>query len=420
MSRGRRRGGARAVLVAGVALAGCVAAAGWWAFASARVPPLPPPPPDEGAETTLRVEYLGALAELRPQHWQARVALAGRLMERGDARGAAVRLREARTLRPRDTGILRAQAYAAAAAGYLDEQVSAWNELARIRPDDLESRVRLADLYRQLGWYGLAAAAAAEAVRLGPANPEALRVGAIVAYVMDDYRQATALAERLIAVAPDRPVAYSVLASCHRAAGRWAQAEQAAAAALARAPAEAGYVTSLARIHLDRTDRPAPEQALAVLEAFQPQDDAGRLSRTYWRGVALLRLGRAEEGRAELEAVAARNPQFEQVAFELARAYQAAGDGATAARWSARYEEQLRGRSSVRDAEAALRRDLTSPELHVQLGRAALAAGDAPRAVFEARAALHLARNRPEPAAAARALLNEALRAAGREEEAAR
>src|SRR2546423_776007 len=81
----------------------------WWGFiASARVHPLPPPPPDEGQETNLREGFLASLVRLRPERWQARVALAAVLSGHGADREAAKQLVEASRLDPGNPEILGA------------------------------------------------------------------------------------------------------------------------------------------------------------------------------------------------------------------------------------------------------------------------------------------------------------------------
>jgi tetratricopeptide (TPR) repeat protein len=395
-------------ILLGLAALGTLA---WWAaIGSARVRPLPPPPPDEGQEERLQIAYLEALAHRRPEHWAARANLADLLALQGRDAEAVPYLRDAARLRPGDVPILRSLALASERAGFLDEQVRAWNAVARRDPGDVEARVRLSGLYRQMGWYGLSRAAADSALRIQPDDPDALRVHAALDFVVQDYRTAIQMARRLLEVDPHNAVGHSVLSHCLREQAQWEPAISQAEAAVNEARDVIDYRVALAQLYLDRPPSPQFDRALAVLDAAPTADPKSALARRYWIGICHDRMGQLDAALADLTAVYQQKPDYEAVAYHLGRISQKRGDTQRATAFTREYQQVLSLRAAVRDAESALRLEMNSPERHLQVARAALAAGEAPRAVLECRTALRLKPGDPS----ARRLLDESLQKMGR------
>jgi tetratricopeptide (TPR) repeat protein len=394
--------GALAVVVLG--------AVAWWALVgTARVAPPPPPAPDDGQEAQLFTTYLERLVQRRPAHWQPRVELASLYSAEGRDEEALRELRFLSKQRPRDLVVLRAMARAAERTGSVDDELRAWTQIARRQPTDIEAWVRLSTLYRQLGWYGPSRSASTVALKIAPKDPEALRVHAIVCYVAQDESTAVQTAQRLVAVDPSNAVGYSILSTCYRDRGQWPQAVEAAEKASRAAPSVMEFRSQLARLYMDRPQGPQYERALEILTAGPPSDSTQELRRQYWLGICRLRMGDLEGALRDLQLVYQRDPAYEEVAFHLSKVYQQQGDARRAEEMAKEYQLVLTRRTALRDAEAAMRRDSRSPELHLNVARAALAARKPSQAIFECRVALRLKPGHPE----AGRLLQQALREMG-------
>jgi tetratricopeptide (TPR) repeat protein len=298
---------------------------------------------------------------------------------------------------------LRAQAAAAAAAGRIDIEAKAWNRVAVLLPRDVEARVRLSSTYRRLGWGSLARAAARQALALAPSDPDALRSMAIVEFSEQDFEEAIRFARALLARVPSDGAAYSIVARCRREQGRWNEALAAAEAAVLADPVATSYHIDMARIYLDRANSPDAARAAQIVAAAPAATREDRLLKGYWAGLCFERMGETDRAIAALGGVYREDPEYEEVAYHLARLHQRKGDAAGGAEFLKRYQSALARRTKLRDAEAALDLDMNSPEAHLRVARAAHELGDTGRAVMECRAALRL-----EPGhAAARTLLKE-------------
>ncbi len=295
----------------------------------------------------------------------------------------------------------------------IDEQLRAWQALARADRTDVHALVRLSSLYRQLSWNGLSLAAANDALRLAPRDPDALRVHAILDFVGEDYQTAIRLARRLTQLDPGNPVGHSILGRCFRAQGRWDEAFAAAEEAARAAPGTIDYRVDLARLHLDRPEGARYDRAIQLLSK-PASDPAAELERRYWLGVSQLKAGALDAALADLGWVYRQQPRYQEVAHHLQQVHQQKGDTERALAYSREYQQTLMLRHALRDAEAALRRDMASAELHLRVARAALALGESSRAALESRAALRFRPGYPE----ATRVLREALSRMGRADEA--
>ena len=380
---------ARAALAAAGGAALAVLALWWALVGTARVAPVPAAPPDEGQELALYQAYLEALVQRRPEHWQARANLASLLADTGRAPEALPHLRQALRRRKDDRHLLRQLARTADAAGASGPAHAAWLRLAALEPGNVEARVRLADLYRELEWFALARAAAGQAVRLAPEAPEVLRAAAAVEYVAQDYRAALRNSRLLMRKAPENPVGYSIAAMCLRELGEWEEAIRNAERAVQLDPAVMDYRVELARLHVDRPDGAAYDRALVVLS------DPGRtgrdeLKRRYWKGVCLQRMGQPDAAFGELTAVRERTAGFLEVDYYLAKIYQQRGDSQKAQEATRAYQQLLARRLNMREAEAMVRSAMDSPARHLAAAKAALTLGEPERALFYCEAALRL------------------------------
>jgi tetratricopeptide (TPR) repeat protein len=160
---------------------------------------------------------------------------------------------------------------------------------------------------------------------------------------------------------------------------------------------------------MDRSEGARYDDALRVLSAAPAADEAAEMTRRYWLGVCRQRMGKPDAALADLDFVYRKNPNFEEVTYYLGRVYQQRHETDRALALTREYQEILNRRLELTEARTALRRDLGSPDLHLRVARAALAAGEPEVAVLECRAAL---RFRPGDAEAAR-LLEDSLQKSG-------
>lgn len=394
--------GSRRVWALSALAVGCIAVAGWWGWTRlAAVPAVPARPPDEGQEEALHAGYLEALVARRPDHWQARMNLAAAYMQSGDPVRGLGQIRIARNVRPRDPVVLQALAVTSHAAGSLGDEVRAWSELSRLYPTQPEPRVRLAAIYRELGWIGSARATVSAALKLDPRNADGLRLLAILDFLSQDDRAAAAAARRILAIEPGSGVAHSMLAACYRLQENWPEAFRESEAAIRAEPQTAQFFVDLAQLHMDRPGGGDPAQAIAILRAARPPDAEGERLCRYWTGVLRFRAGQLDPALADLLAVHREDPEFEQVAYYLGKAYQQKGDSDRSRPFMRAYQTTFARRMAVRDSQSALRRNIGSPDAHLRAARALLNDGQVDKAKFEAETVLRL---RPGDSGATRLL----------------
>jgi protein O-GlcNAc transferase len=262
-------------------------------------------------------------------------------------------------------------------------------ELARQRvaadPKDIEARIIQARADAALGRLDAAYQGFREALRVDPANADALYYVGFTAGVL-----AQAEYDRLLGLAPESARAHQLLAESQQAQGRAKEAEAEYKAVLAKNPRAVDALVALGDItrkglrleealgYYSRALEMAPrsydahyglgaclayqgKQAEAVASfrkalALDPASGAAHLA----LGISLLQTGQNEAAAAELEAATRLEPKMRQAYYQLGRAYQALGRTADAEAAFAKMKSLLRGEMDA--AEETLAPDKEKPE----------------------------------------------------------
>ena len=372
--------------------------------------PVPSAAPE--GETEAQARYLQALVREEPRHWRARVRLANMETQAGRHKEAFQLLRSAASDAPRNLGLQVATAEAGESAGYLDWCLYGWQQVVRTAPRDPVGRLRLAQLYRRLGWNRDAAAQLAVAGSLEPNSLTVLRERATFHAVQGPLEEARRWARQLIEKHPGAPYGYSLLADLAASARRWREAVEYGQAAAQRAPGEPSFQVRQAQYLLTRTDTPDPEGALSLLErtaAAHPTDSGAQ----YWRGVALRRLGRNEEAARALEAAHSLDPAVGAVKLQLAELYRAAGQYTRADQLLKEFTRMQDEGRRQKEAATELAVAPLSAGAHLRMAKVYLEVGQTPEALVEYLTARRLAPNNQAAAAG----VEQALKQQGRSRE---
>ncbi|MGE0441734.1 MAG: tetratricopeptide repeat protein [Gemmatimonadales bacterium] len=168
-----------------------------------------------------------------------------------------------------------------------------------------------------------------EALRIDPAQPDALRLLGLAHLTAGDVAAAADAFRRVVRVQPKVAEHRSNLGHCLRLLGEHAEAEASLEAATRIAPEEPAAWVNLGLVRLDR------DQIAAAIEAFDAalERDPGSLPGRLNLGTALLRSGRPEAALAEFERVIAAEPALPEGHRNLGMALQLLGrrDAAEAA-----------------------------------------------------------------------------------------
>ncbi|HEU4752206.1 MAG TPA: tetratricopeptide repeat protein [Armatimonadota bacterium] len=368
-----------AALCAAAALAGCGAspAPGLSSAAS------------KAAEQQLKLRYLQALVRKRPEHWRARIRLASLYTAAEQHREAFASLREAAAISPRNVGLHAALGEAADTVGYSDWVFYSWQQVARLAPGDPLARLRLAQLYRELGWMKDAAAQLAAAERFAPGSLELLKEQASLSAAAGSPAQTRRWAQQMVQKYPYSPYGYSLLADLAAGAKRWREAVDYGKLAIARAPKEPTFLIRQAQYEMLRSDAPDPQAALLYLE------QARRLSPDdpdlhYWTGFGLRLSGRSEEALQEFEAAYRQAPQRQGLGINLAELYRQSGRTAEADRIVRDYKQREQAEQHRRAVATRVWVQPLSREAHVEMARVHLQAGEPGLALIELLAARRL------------------------------
>jgi tetratricopeptide (TPR) repeat protein len=367
-----RRVGAGAGLV--LLLAGCAGPPSRSAAVS--------PAGDPAREAELQGRYLEALIGKQPRHWGARVRLANLRTAAGRDAEAFELLRAASATVPRDVGLYAALAEAAAAVDRLDWTLFGWRQVVRAAPGDAIARLKLAQLYRRLGWNQDASRQLAIAVQLAPGALPVLREQASFSAVVGPPPAARRWAERLLKQHPEAPYGYSLLADLAAEGRRWREAVAYGQEAARRAPRDPTFLVRLAQYQLTRTDPPDPQSALSTLDQALAVD-AEDLPAHYWRGVVLRRLGQPREAQAELEQVYRKDPAYEAVTLQLAELSRVAGDAARADQLLNQYTRMQADSRRRRETLTQLVLRPLSADAHLRMARVHLEEGECGQALVE-------------------------------------
>jgi tetratricopeptide (TPR) repeat protein len=359
-------------LLGGALAAGC---------AGTRQAALPSPPADAD-EKRLQAAYLESLLRAEPAHWRAHVRLAALHSEDGRDREAFDALRTAARRASRNVGVHAALAEAARSVGYLDWELYGWRQVIRMDPNDPLARVRLAQLYRSLGWHAEANGQLTMAARLSPDSLPVLREQAALHASLGARAETERLARRLTRLYPRSPYGYSLLADLAAGARRWREAVEYGRAALQHAPGDPSFLVRQAQYELNRTDAPDAQAALRSLEAALA-GEPGSAGARYWRGVALRRLGRTQEAVRDLEAAYRAEPDLQGVALHLAELYRTSGREGDADSLLAEYSRREREFQRRQRAAARLSVYPMAPDAHAEMAEIHLADGDYGRALLE-------------------------------------
>lgn len=276
----------------------------------------------QARETRAQVRYLESLTRLRPEHWRAQVWYASLLAQEGETARSFEAVRAAVRTNPRNPHLRRVLAEAAGTAGYPDCELAAWQEAGRLDPDNPYPILRLAGIYRLLGWRPLASRALEEAGRRAPTSLEVLAERASLDALNPGARRRWA--DLLLRHHPERPHGYSLLADLKLAAREWDEAIRLGNEAIRRAPRDAAFRIRLAQYLLERKDPDQQSEAIRLLREARELDPEGA-EPLYWLGSGLAAVGQDTEAVAVLEQARERAPQDVRVLGALAGLYSRTG-----------------------------------------------------------------------------------------------
>jgi tetratricopeptide (TPR) repeat protein len=146
----------------------------------------------------------------------------------------------------------------------LGQAETEWRTAARLQPDKIEPQRALATLAQQNQNMSLLTEASQALIRIEPNSAEGYLFHARAAFASGDAAGAEADIRKAMAVAPNNPAGPQLLASLRMKQDRPQEAEKLYTQALAANPADAGALTGLVDIALERKDVPA---ALRTVQA---------------------------------------------------------------------------------------------------------------------------------------------------------
>lgn len=345
-------------------------------------PGLSVPVPDSAAELAAKIGHAEALVRKHPEHWRARVRLAGFYTQTGKELPAFEELRAASRTSPANVGLHAALAEAAEGVDYLDYTLYAWREVIRRSPSDWAARLKLAQFYRRLGWNQDAAEQLDAAAALSPHNSAVLVEQAALFSSTGSMDRARTLAQRLVREFPRLPHGYSLEADMAAAGGRWNDAVASGRKAVERDPGNPAFGCRLAEYYLHRADRPDPDTALQILNSTLSRSP-GDARAPYLRGTVLRQLGRTGEALADLQHAYEKDPGQPGAGLHLAELLRASGNSAQAETLVADYSRREEARQREQRAFARVSTKPLDPASHLEMGRVHLANGELGEAVVE-------------------------------------
>jgi len=217
----------------------------------------------------------------------------GRLTEAVELLGRAV------LLNPNDERARLAVAEARIDAGDLDAAVESLRATIEILPDSAGAHLALADAYQRQGARAEAIGELEATLRLGPllgANTIHNTIGGLERD-RQDFEGAASAYEAAVALVPDDPGAHLSLGKVYYDQGRQTEAFAEFWVATRLAPTSVAAWTAMSQVHL--RERRYDEALATSLRALRL--DAQVREARYVYATTLIRLGRADEGRREME-----------------------------------------------------------------------------------------------------------------------
>ena len=183
--------------------------------------------------------------KLKPDQFEAAVALGELNLDLGSPRRGAELLEMAARLRPREFGVWRVLGRALADLNDTAGAARAYQKALELRPDDRGVMIELIALLINSGQSESAHSWVAQALQKHPDDPVVLGLSARCAFDQNRVEEGLALADRALERDPRNPDALMARARCLAARSRWEDALTAAERAAAVAPNDLGALQFL-------------------------------------------------------------------------------------------------------------------------------------------------------------------------------
>src|ERR1700683_4275119 len=220
------------------------------------------------------VLFLGGCAKER---FADHIARGERYLAAGELGKANVEFRNALQIQPKDPKALYLDGYVCEQRGEVREAVALYQAALEVAPDDVRARARLARLLVLAGAAQQAVAVTKPGLGRHPDDPDLLAARAAARHRLGNDSGGREDAEHAVRVAPANEDAVDVLAAFYTEAGELPRAVALVSAAVARAPSSVMLHQLLVQLYLKSSQ---PEQAEAQLRqviALEPHELGARL-----------------------------------------------------------------------------------------------------------------------------------------------
>lgn len=315
-----------------------------------------------------------------------RLAAAKSALDRQDF-AAAFRLTEAAAKRGAEKpAVLEMRAAIFKATDYLDKEIEAlkfWTEAA---PRDPRPWIKLFYIYLDLGWRQEADRASKQALVLAPSNSRSYVTRAIYYYRSEAPQLAIPSIKEARRLDPSNPNLANLQEVISIKARNFAEAEIDVRKTLALSPKNTAEQMNLYHALVGQNKIQEAEALAREIQLREP----GNVETAYELGGLAEKRGDLVEATRQFEKAASLDSRFNNVLWRLGRIYSEQGRTADGRKLLMTFETLEKNTADYETALSRLRTRNESPDLHYQLAKYHIGAGEIPQAIVELRRVLQL------------------------------